>query len=142
MNNEKKLNFNPFITLITLAVIYFIICYVFYPNIIENNCKNYLISHKSEIQKDSSYYGGYEIKKVTDSYYTDVTIRMYEGNYMYEHIDSQDSSFTVIFWGDRDSWMWRWRLDKSFSVDIPYDRYKGKDVSKDVELYKILKNIK
>jgi len=92
--------------------------------------KDYIIDHADEIrwdiELDSNYY-------VMDSceydYYTDVTIRMIN-----------DSAYTVIFWGDRDSWLWRHKLDKHFTVDVPYNRSKGKGVATDMFILYLLGN--
>jgi hypothetical protein len=45
-----------------------------------------------------------------------------------------DSSYTVVAWGRRESFMWSVLGDKSLTVDVPYNRYKGKDVSLDVKI--------
>jgi len=63
-----------------------------------------------------------------DSYYTDMTIKL-----------KSDSSYLVIFWGNRKSIMWNIRKDYFFSVDIPYNRSVGKDVSKDIKILEMCK---
>jgi len=63
-----------------------------------------------------------------DSYYTDMTIKL-----------KSDSSYFVIFWGNRESKMWNIRKDYFFTVDIPYNRSIGNDVSKDIEILNICK---
>jgi len=63
-----------------------------------------------------------------DSYYTDMTIKL-----------KSDSSYVVIFWGNRKSIMWDIRKDYYFTVEIPYNRSIGKDVSKDITILEICK---
>lgn len=53
-----------------------------------------------------------------------------------------DSSYHVTCWGDRDSFWWNYRKDKSFSVSIPYNRYNNNDVELDVALVKTFNNLK
>jgi hypothetical protein len=96
----------------------------------DNDCKEYIIKHKSEIKEVlPSLYG---IKKYDGFYYTDITIsdgRKY----------NMDSVYSVIFWGNRKSWLWNIYGDKYFTIDISYNKYKGKNVKLDNELYNLLK---
>ena len=96
-----------------------------------NRSKYFIIKNKDKIKyvKDGDY-SHYSIDSLK-GYYTDVSINL-----------KSDSSYTVIFWGDRNSWLWDFKLDNYFTVDVPYNRYKGKDVEKDIEIINILKNIK
>lgn len=108
--------------------------------ITEYNCKHYIIKHRNEIIRDSETMGledgekRYEIKKYSGFYYTDITIRKRGASY--------GNSYYVIFWGNRKSWLWNFKLDKSFSVNIPYDESKGKDVTQDLAILYALNEIK
>lgn len=96
--------------------------------------KNYIIENSDKIVPRGDIFTDdtfiYDIDSLK-GYYTDITIRL-----------NSDSSYSVVYWGDRDSWLWDFKLDYYYSVDIPYNRSKGIDVSKDIELINILKNIK
>lgn len=93
---------------------------------------DYIIKHKNNIITSNSYKNEnyYLIDTCYFNYYTDITIRKIS-----------DSSLFIIFWGDRDSWLWNYKSDKIISFDIPYDRYHGNDVSKYVKLINILDSI-
>ena len=86
---------------------------------------------KREIIKNSDKMDIFEygFKEYTyDSwYYTDVTIKLLS-----------DSSYYVILWGDRDSNWWWLLKDHTLSVDIPYNRYRNMDVTKDKIILEIL----
>jgi hypothetical protein len=86
----------------------------------ENHYKKYIIEHKTELKKKGQFY---YIDSIKESYFTDITIRK-----------DADSSLFIVFWGNRDSWQWKFRLDNDFSIDIPYKRYKGKNVKYDLQL--------
>jgi hypothetical protein len=87
----------------------------------ENHYKKYIIEHKSELRiQDKEFV---RIDSIKDSYFTDITINI-----------KKDSSLYVIFWGDRDSWQWTFRLDNDFAIDIPYNRYKGKNIKLDLQI--------
>ena len=97
-----------------------------------SNYKNCIIENKYYLQiceyntPDNRLFEMY----FKDSYYTDATIRV-----------MPDSAYTIIFWGNRKSIMWDIRKDYSFTVEIPYNRSKGKDVSKDIKIFEICKLI-
>ena len=101
----------------------------------ENGCKKYVIKHKSEIIRDTNIYMPsdpsiyYKINKCDYKYYTDITIKLIS-----------DSTYYIIFWGDRNSLQWDLRLDKYFEVDVPYNRCKGKNTKLDEQILEILKN--
>jgi hypothetical protein len=105
-------------------IVFFIYAQVF--NITENRCKNYIIKHKNEIV--SYKYNYFEIKKCNLNYYTNITLKFYP----------KDSLYYLIFWGNRNSLLWNTRLDKNFLIDIRYNRYKNKNVKRDIEIYNIL----
>lgn len=58
-----------------------------------------------------------------DGYYGEVSFTL-----------TDDSSYVMVLWGDRESLWWNIRKDKVILVDVPYDRYKGRNVDLDVEL--------
>ena len=94
----------------------------------QNSSKNFIIKYAGKISKyDSTKYHIENLK----GYYTEVTIRL-----------NSDSSYTVVYWGDRNSWLWDFKKDYYYTIDVPYDRYKGKDVTKDIEILNIIKDIK
>jgi hypothetical protein len=109
-------------------IVFFIYAQVF--NITENRCKNYIIKHKNEIV--SYKYNYFEIKKCNLNYYTNITLKFYP----------KDSLYYLIFWGNRNSLLWNTRLDKNFLIDIRYNRYKNKNVKRDIEIYNLYKELK
>jgi len=95
-------------------------------------CKDYIIEHSDEIEylEVPMFEDGiYTIDSCDMYYFTEVTIKSLD-----------DSSYFIIFWGDRDSWLWKYKLDKSFEVSIPYDRSKGENVDKDLKILQALKD--
>ena len=85
---------------------------------------NYVIDNADKIREYKEGNANvYIIDTCKLNYYQDVTIRM-----------NSDSCYTLVFWGDRDSWLWRFKLDKHFTVDVPYNRYKGENVDKDMSV--------
>jgi hypothetical protein len=126
----KKLSkFNIFSLLAALTgFTMFIISLVLTTEISTKKCKKYIIEHVSLIYKNEH---GFKIDTCIGlPYYTDITIRM-----------DSDSSYNVVFWGNRESFLWDFRLDKSFSVDIPYEKYKKHNTILDEELISLLKKI-
>lgn len=88
--------------------------------------KDYIIQHTEKLQSteyDTMSSDSVLKIDIKNNYYTEVTLSI-----------TSDSSYTVIYWGDRESWMWSIRKDFYFSVDIPYNRYKKKNVSKDIDI--------
>lgn len=79
---------------------------------------------------DSTVIGIYNIMCV-DRYFDEVTLKLYN-----------DSTYRVVFWGDRESWLWSAKSDFDFTTNVPYDKYNGKDVKMDIEIIRILSNIK
>jgi predicted oxidoreductase (fatty acid repression mutant protein) len=80
----------------------------------------------------------YKMEKVSE---TSFVIENLDGYYTEKSISFQsDSSFTIICWGDRNSFLWNIRKDKKITVSIPYDRYKGKNVDIDVKLVGVYQN--
>jgi len=93
----------------------------------ENDLKDYVIKHKSEIYKSENLDNHFKIDSCEYSYYTDISITL-----------KGDSTYFVIFWGDRESYLWFLKKDTYFTVDIPYNRYENNDVEKDVKIINIL----
>ncbi len=85
--------------------------------------KDYIIEHKKQIKSlnENHYY----IEPTEHNYYKSISIMVMD-----------DSSYSCVFWGDRNSWMWDMKKDRKFSIDIPYNRSKGIYVEKDIELLK------
>jgi len=93
--------------------------------------KNFIIENKDKIKYiEIGDYSHYSIDSLS-GYYNVVSIHL-----------TSDSTYKIIFWGDRNSWLWDYKLDYYFTEDIPYNRSKRKNVEKDVEIINILKNIK
>jgi len=105
----------------------------------ENEYKEYIIKHQDEINVIDSANGWNEYWvfdidtcNIYLSYFTDVTIHTYG-----------DSAYSMVFWGDRNSWLWYFKSDKKIDCSIPYNRYKGKNVDLDIEVIKaIFKKVK
>jgi hypothetical protein len=125
----KKSKINPFAIIVFLiGTISYATTLILTSEISVKNCKKYIIDHASEIYKTEDCF---VIDTCIDrSYYTDVSIRI-----------NSDSSYSVVFWGNRESFLWNFRKDKSFTVDVPYKRYKGKNIKLDEQILFILKNI-
>lgn len=66
-----------------------------------------------------------------EGYYTDISFSLLS-----------DSSYVMILWADRNSIWWHLRKDKIINVDVPYNRYKGKNVDLDIQLIKKFNNLK
>lgn len=86
----------------------------------ENYQKEFLIDNVDKMKKisDSSF-----VIENLDGYYTEKSISF-----------QSDSSFTIICWGDRNSFWWNMRKDKHIEVSIPYNRYKSKNIETDIRL--------
>ena len=97
----------------------------------QNAYKDFILENADKIQKNE--YGTFQIDSamMPKGYYTDISIRL-----------QSDSSYDVVVWGDRKSWLWDFRKDFSFSADVPHKRSAGKDVEKDVKIIEILKTKK
>jgi predicted oxidoreductase (fatty acid repression mutant protein) len=92
----------------------------------ETSQKEFLIDNVCKMEKVSET--SFVIENL-DGYYTEKSISF-----------QSDSSFTIICWGDRNSFLWNIRKDKKITVSIPYDRYKGKNVDIDVKLVGVYQN--
>lgn len=110
-------------TLILLGILFYGLKYS-----TENKTKDFIIENSKLIDIDE--YKIYRIDSLK-TYYESVTIRV-----------DPDSSYTIVCWGDRDSWLWDLKKDYCVVIDIPYNRSQGIDVSKDIKILNILKNIK
>jgi hypothetical protein len=124
MNKKRIL----IILTILLVLSFSVILYNYYSD--NRKYKDYIIENIDCVYK-TDINGKYYKMDLHNKYYTDISIEIYP-----------DSSYRVIYWGDRDSWMWDYRTDHYFHVDIPYKRYKNKDVDKDVKLYRLISELK
>ena len=87
----------------------------------DRHCKEFVLNHQDKIIKRENNF--YVIPFTDRRYYQDVSIRKMEGE-----------AYSIIFWGNRKSWLWRFKLDKSVDVNIPYRESKGKDVILDLQI--------
>ena len=88
-------------------------------------CKQYLIEHSDDIRlttDDDIEFARYKVDTCLLPYWDDITIKDY-GDSVY-----------VLFWGDRDSWKWRFNLDDGFWIC----RIKGKQDEQDLKILNIL----
>lgn len=94
----------------------------------DDSYKEMIIDNASELNKiDSNTF----VLEDLDGYYTEISVSFYT-----------DSSFHIICWGDRNSYRWPFKKDRSISVDVPYNRYKGTNVETDVKLIRSLSEFK
>ena len=92
----------------------------------EDAYKKIIIENEYRIEKVAS---NIFVIDSLNSYYEKVTVRM------------DKASYTVIFWGNRESTLWKFRGDVYFTVDIKYNEYKNKSVELDKQLLDILKKL-
>ena len=97
------------------------------PFLTDKKIKKYVLAHKDQIKKEKY---GLVIPSTDYKYYKDITLRLIKGT---------DSTYQIVFWGDRESILWSFKLDKDITVDIPYNRYKGKNVELDEKVFKLIK---
>jgi hypothetical protein len=107
------------------------------PYMTDNRCKKYIITNKDKLIKEHNDLATVELAILKPNikfyhYYTDITLRL-----LYSE---SDSTYQIIFWGDRNSWKWDFKRDKLVLVDIRYNRYKGKNVDLDLQIFNILKS--
>jgi hypothetical protein len=101
------------------------------PFLTDKGMKKYVLTHKEMIKKENNNL--LVIPHTDFKYYKDVTLRL---------IDGTDSTYQIVFWGDRESILWRFKLDKLVRVTIPYNRYKGKNVELDEKVYEMINELK
>jgi hypothetical protein len=101
------------------------------PFLTDKGMKKYVLSHKEMLKKEENNL--LMIPSTDYKYYKDITLRL---------LDSADSTYQIVFWGDRESILWRFKLDKHITVSIPYNRYKGKDVNLDTQVFDLINNLK
>lgn len=92
--------------------------------------------------KSDNYYKNYVIQQIN----TTDTLNIKRGwlvlpsnKFYYEDITVSgisDSSLTIICWVDRKDWTRKIVNDRVIIVNVPYSRYKKKDIKTDVELIK------
>lgn len=102
------------ISTIAAIVVYTLLAVVFSSCQTEKSQKEFLIDNVNKLEKVSD--NSFVIENI-DGYYTEKSISFHS-----------DSSFTIICWGDRNSFWWNIKKDKNITVSIPYDRYKGKNL--------------
>jgi len=100
------------------------------PVMTDRRCKEYVLANKDRIVKEEH---GLVLPCTDLGYYEDATLRLLPGR-------GNDSTYQIIFWGDRKNWKWNFKLDKALIVDVPYNRHKGKDVDLDVEVLTLIKS--
>jgi len=109
-------------------ILYFVLSITIFTSCSNDKYKDYIIEHSEEIYESDKANKLYKIDTCEYNYYTDVTIKLLD-----------DSTYMVVFWGDRNSYLWDWKLDKVFTVDISYNNYKGIDVDKDRKIMKLIR---
>ena len=86
--------------------------------------KDYIVEHQDEIIES---YGDdwYIINSCEFKYVNDITISKIS-----------DGVSNVIFWGDRESWLWRFKKDIVFEINILEDFSTNKNRMRDLEIIK------
>ena len=98
-----------------------------FPFMTENAHKRFILANQDKIiHKDKVLV----IPITPYKYYKNITLRI---------VDPVDSSYQIVLWGDRESILWRFKLDKQIHVTIPYDRYKHKNVELDKMIFELIK---
>jgi hypothetical protein len=126
MEINNKLDKITAIIIAIFGVIFFIITSFLFYKPSNKSCKKYIIKHANEIEKNKNYF---IIPNYDGLYYNEITIRL------------NDDGYDVVYWGDRESFLWVFKLDKSFSVDTPYNKYKKYNTKLDEKILSLLKNI-
>ena len=94
-------------------------------------CKRYIIDNKDKIKKDFKYNNYYVLGNISINYYNKIYIKKLS-----------DSSYNVIFWNDKNFQRLNYNISKHFAANILYNRLNNKDIKLDIEIIKILNNIK
>lgn len=117
--------------MIIIINILLLILIVYNPIYNTYECKRYAIEHIDEIDNITKNKNGYVFHyTITDTnYYTNISIR----------IDTHWNYYSLIMWGDRNSWKWYYKLDKDFVVDLDYTKYNNKNITIDSILINKLK---
>ena len=100
------------------------------PFLTDKKIKKYVLAHKEMIRKEKY---GLVIPSTDYKYYKEITLRL---------VDNSDSAYQIVFWGDRESILWSFKLDKLVLVDVSYNRYKGKNVELDEKVFELINNTK
>lgn len=91
----------------------------------EDNSKDFILNNLHKIYKiDDNLY---KIDNI-NHYYKDLTIKI-----------NSENDYYIIFWGDRESILWNFKKDFHFSTDIKYNKYKGINTDKDIQIINYLK---
>lgn len=104
---------SPFLKslIFVIALLLFVVIYATFASIKDNTAKSFIIDNKDSIkmqldwEKDTFFTLNYD-----GFYYQDITIKKLD-----------NECYTIVFWGDRKSWLWNIKLDKQITFDIPYD---------------------
>lgn len=97
---------------------------------VDNSHKQFVIDNVDKMERSKySNLNTFHTIDTLNGYHKHVTITIH-----------QDSSYNIIFWGDRNSIWFDILRDKQILVNIPYNRYKGKNVDKDIEIIKAFQN--
>jgi len=110
--------------LFIVAMVYIIFFMVKIFNTDDNLIKHQIIKNSNKIHLGEKQF---KIESYDSWYFTDATINL-----------MSDSSYHVVLWGNRDSNWWWLLKDHTLSVDIPYNRYRNMDVTKDKIILEIL----
>lgn len=126
-NNSMAVVAMGFLSIIGGYFVYFIFNDI---SLEQDALHSYLIKNEHNIQRDLPCENCFIVKEFHDkNYYTDMSISV-----------DKDSAYTIVLWGNREHVMYNLKKDFILTVDIPYNRYKGKDVTQQVKLYQILTN--
>jgi hypothetical protein len=126
MKAEKNSDKLSSIIIVIFGISLFITSIFLFHRPSNKTCKKYILKHASEIEKNKNYF---IIPNYNGIYYNEITIRL------------NDSGYDVVYWGDRESFLWTFKLDKNFSVDVPYNKYKKHNTELDEKIISLLKNI-
>ena len=114
---------------LVLALILGIILIIASSGISDRQCKKYIISHADDLRRSKQNPFILRIDSLELDYYQDATIRY------------SDESYSIVFWGNRESFLWKVRRDKYFVMDIPYWKSKNLTTKDDETLIEIFKKV-
>ena len=142
MNNKKLIikviDSVPFWVLVSMGLLVLLVLSLFSPVMSENGYKKYIIENSDKIEQSETWEGDsnfFRINATNLNYFEEVTIKVDEDDGEYE-------GYNIIFWGDRKSWLWYFKKDKSISCDIPYFEYKEIDTELDKKILELCLNVR
>ena len=118
---------SPILAFIVMIFSVTFVLAIAYPFMTDNAFKKYVLAHKNEIVKEERLL---VIPSTEFRYYKDITLRLLEG---------ADSTYQIVLWGNRESILWRFKLDKQIKVNIPYERYHNKNVELNEKIFELIK---